>query len=160
MIAIPTSKQEVGAVGERLVIKHCICPRCKRKSTLKRLPTNFKCADVVCDFCGYLGQVKTKKVASLGQLPRKILGAAWKVQEERMNAGIYFPLFIVMVTQRGKFSIYYLCADLQNREMFVPRTPLSDAAKRKGWQGFTYDLSQVPRGAIVYLAGHQLDESG
>jgi len=27
--------------------------RCKREGTLRRLPANFKCADIICDFCGY-----------------------------------------------------------------------------------------------------------
>jgi hypothetical protein len=51
-----TTKQELGALGEQQVVRHCACPRCKRERTLKTLPPNFKCADVICDFCGYLGQ--------------------------------------------------------------------------------------------------------
>jgi len=47
---MPTTKQILGAWGERLITKKYACPRCKRFSTLKRLPTNFKCADIICDF--------------------------------------------------------------------------------------------------------------
>ncbi len=67
-----------------------------------------------------------------------------------MEAGIYFPLFLVLVEGRSH-SIYYLSADLQPPEMFVPRKPLSSTARRAGWQGFVYDLTRVADGAVVRL---------
>lgn len=138
---MPTEKQQLGERGEILVTRNCSCPRCKRLRTLRRLPPNFKCADVVCDFCGYLAQVKTARREDIDTLPTSILGGAWSVQKERMDAGIYFPLFLVLVNNRGKASINYLPADLQPPEMFVARKPLSSTARRAGWQGFRYDLS-------------------
>ena len=140
---MPTSKQLLGAKAEILVTKRCGCPKCKRAGTLRRLPTNFKCADVICDFCGYLAQVKGVSASSLEECPPKILGAAWGVQRKRMNAGIYFPLFVVLINSDGKASIYYLSADLQDRSIFKKRRPLSALAVRAGWQGFIYDLSLI-----------------
>lgn len=147
---MPTKKQELGTYGERLVTKHCICPKCKRDNTLKPLVQNFKCADVICDFCGYLAQVKTKTTANIHRLPAQILGAAWGPQKKRMDAGIYFPLFIVLVHNK-EHAIYYLAADLQEPLMFKPRKPLSSTAKRAGWQGFMYDLREVASGAVIRL---------
>jgi len=151
-----TAKQDLGRLGEELVVKHCPCPRCKRDRTLKRLPSNFKCADIICDFCGYLAQVKAQTTKNAGSLPRTVLGAAWSVQNERMAAGIYFPLFLVLVQTPRLFAIHYLSADLQPREMFVPRKALSAEARRAGWQGFMYDLSHVSPGAIVRIASRGL----
>ena len=54
-----TDKQKLGDFGERFVKQNFPCPKCKNKKTLKQLPPNFKCADIICDFCGYLAQVKT-----------------------------------------------------------------------------------------------------
>jgi type II restriction enzyme len=125
-----TTKQSLGTLGESLVSK-LACPRCKRKKVLRRLPVNFKCADVICDFCGYLTQVKSSTQKDVDILPSTILGAAWGPQFERMNSGIYFPLFIVLVTpNRRKRAIYFLPSDLQSSEMFVKRKPLSKTAKR------------------------------
>lgn len=107
------------------------------------MPTNFKCADVICDFCGYLAQVKGVSAGSLETCPPRILGAAWGVQQKRMKAGIYFPLFVVVVSPKGKAAIYYLSADLQDAAIFKPRRKLSASAVRAGWQGFTYDLSLI-----------------
>ena len=110
---------------------------------MRLLPTNFKCADLICDFCGFLAQVKSVTASDLSKLPRTILGAAWKPQKARMDSGIYFPLFVVLVGPRRKAAIYYLPRDLQRESMFVPRKPLSSRAKRAGWQGYLIDLSEA-----------------
>jgi len=137
-----TARQELGAFGEKLVAKVCNCPSCKRVGTLKTLPPNFKCADLICDFCGFLGQVKATSVSDVATLPKTILGAAWEPQRDRMRAGIYFPLFLVLRSPKAA-AVYYLSADLQTPEMFKERAPLSGTARRAGWQGFLYDLSSV-----------------
>ena len=146
-----TTRQELGRRGELLVAQICRCPRCKRSRTLRRLPSNFKCADVICDFCGYLAQVKTVTSRDPSRIPGAVLGAAWRVQKERMDAGIYFPLFIVLFGSPRRYAIYYLSADHQNRAMFSPRTPLSETARRAGWQGFLYNLKGASPGAIVMV---------
>ncbi|AZO39655.1 MAG: hypothetical protein EOS81_07165 [Mesorhizobium sp.] len=125
------------------MVADCTCPKCKGAKTLVRLPSNFKCADIICDFCGYLGQVKASRVKRLDVVPKAILGAAWRPQNDRMQAAIYFPLFLVLVDGAWQYSIYYLAADLQTPAMFKPRSPLSQTARRSGWQGFVYDLDAV-----------------
>ena len=147
---MPTAKQQLGAWGEQLVAKLCDCPKCKKSNTLRRLPPNFKCADLICDFCGYLAQVKSISVSSLGPLPKQVLGAAWGPQKARMDAAIYFPLFLVLKSSKAH-AIYYLPADLQSPALFSARKPLSQAARRKGWQGFLYLLEALPQGAFVRL---------
>lgn len=131
-----TKKQELGELGEYLVTKKCDCPKCKRKNTLRQLRKNFKCADIICDFCGFLAQVKARRTANIESVPSTILGAAWGPQKERMDAGNYFSLYIVFVNKDNPkdFSIFFLPAELQEPEMFVPRKPLSETARRAGWQ--------------------------
>lgn len=91
-----------------------------------------------------MAQVKATTADDLDRLPDRILGGAWSVQRERMEAGIYFPLFVVIRERVGSsHAIYYLSADLQTREMFVPRKPLSPEARRAGWQGFIYEIQAV-----------------
>lgn len=151
-----TAKQELGALGEQLVVQSCACPQCKRARTLRTLPPNFKCADIVCDFCGYLAQVKASTSVDGSTPPKILLGAAWGPQKQRMDAGIYFPLFLVLVAPRlGRFSIHYLSADLQAPELFHERPPLKETARRAGWQGFYYDLDSV-RDRLVLIAEGRL----
>lgn len=145
-----TTRQELGTFGEKLVAQECSCPKCKRPKSLVLLPRNFKCADLICDFCGYLAQVKASRVKDVEVVPRTVMGAAWGPQRERMASGVYFPLFLVLVSD-GATAIYYLSADLQTPEMFKERAPLSVTAKRAGWQGFLYDMTSV-RNRVVRVA--------
>ena len=63
-----------------------------------------------------------------------------------MDAGIYVPLFLVLVAPEPKtYSIFYLPANLQKPEMFQPRPPLPQSAQRPGWQGFMYNLELKDR---------------
>lgn len=145
-----TSKQKLGEKGEILVTKNCRCPKCNLKNTLRRLPTNFKCADIICDFCGFLAQVKCKTVSDVNKLTSECIGAAWKVQNERMGAGIYFPLYLVQIAGR-KISIFYLSTKHQTPKLFKIRKPLSSKAKRAGWQGFIYNFRVLPKNAFTRI---------
>ena len=50
--AVPrTQHQILGDYGE-VVVARLPCPKCKHERTLRRLTVNFRCADVICDFCG------------------------------------------------------------------------------------------------------------
>src|SRR5690348_12698965 len=104
---MPTKHQALGRWGEIVVARVSACPKCKRRRSLKRLPPNFKCADVICDFCGFLAQVKTANVRDISRPPKVILGAAWKPQRERMKAGIYFPLYLVL-RNGARWSVFFL----------------------------------------------------
>jgi len=146
-----TEKQKLGKRGELLVKKTANCPKCKKAKTFRLLPINFKCADIICDFCGYLAQVKTKTVSNIEQLPKNILGGAWGVQKSRMDSGIYFPLYLVLEDTKKNHAVYYLPADFQDEGLFIARKPLSEKAKRAGWQGFYYDFSSLTEGKLVRL---------
>lgn len=137
-----TSKQLLGDFGEMLVVKKASCPQCNKPRTLKKLPTNFKCADIICDFCGVLAQVKTCTVVDVDVPPRTLLGAAWGPQKERLRKGIVFDLYIVLKNER-RSAIYFLSKKNQTHKLFTPRKPLSETARRAGWQGFYYDLIKV-----------------
>ena len=111
---------------EQLVARHARCPGCKSSSkTFRLLPPTFKCADLICDFCGYLAQVKSKLVKGPlpDRCPNRIMGSHWAPQRDRMAAGIYFSLYLVLVSDSGEAGIYFLPRDLQTEEMFVPRNP-------------------------------------
>ena len=90
-------------------------------------------------------------VSVVSPLPKQVLGAAWGPQKARMESAIYFPLFLVLKAP-ASHAIYYLPTDFQSPALFSVRKPLSETARRKGWQGFMYVLAAVPDGAFVRLA--------
>lgn len=89
-------------------------------------------------------------VKALTPPPKQVLGAAWGPQKDRMDSAIYFALYLVLKAPTGQ-AIFYLPTDLQNPNLFVPRKPLSESAKRSGWQGFMYDLTTLQNGALIQL---------
>jgi hypothetical protein len=136
---------------ERLVAHHARCPGCKSSSkTFRLLPPSFKCADLICDFCGYLAQVKSKSTKGPlpDRCPNRILGASWGPQRQRMEAGIYFSLYVVLVSDTGEVAIYFLPRDLQTRDMFVARKPLRATARRAGLVGFTIHMDKALTPAV------------
>jgi hypothetical protein len=144
----PTARQVTGDRGERAVIRHVACPRCNRTKQLAQLPRNFQCADLICKFCGFLAQVKTTTVAAQAAgPPNTILGAAWRPQHEQIIAGIYQSLYIVGLTKAGRLvRIDYVPAHILQATptVFAPREPLSQQARRAGWQGFMLRIDRLP----------------
>jgi len=143
---LATSHQKLGEKGEAMVCKHVPCPRCNRDRHLAKLQRNFQCADLICKFCGYLAQVKATTLTG-EELPDRVLGAAWGPQHEQIIAGIYHGLFIVGFSARGRLvRIDYIPAHILQTtpEIFEPRRPLKETAKRAGWQGFVYNLKRLP----------------
>lgn len=99
---------------------------------------------MICDFCGYLAQVKTRQVRDVEVLPTSFPGAAWRPLRDRMRAGIYIPIFFVLLSATNReSSIWYLPADLQGEGIFTGRPPLKESAKRAGWRGTKIDLHAV-----------------
>jgi hypothetical protein len=108
---------------------------------------------VICKFCGFLAQVKATTLPDgTDALPDRVMGAAWKPQQEQMIAGIFHGLYVVGFSGKGRLvQIDYVPAHVLQAtpEVFLPRSPLSPTAKRAGWQGFTYDLRALPRIGIM-----------
>lgn len=142
-----TKHQTLGEKGEIAVSQLIPCPRCNKPKHLTRLPPNFQCADIICKFCGFLAQVKTTRLkGSNSNLPSTVLGAAWGPQHEQIIAGIYHGLYIVCYDKSDTLArIDFIPAHILQAtpEIFEPRKPLSESAKRAGWQGFVIRLDRV-----------------
>ena len=153
---MPTTTQALGRRGEKAVCTHIACPRCGRDKQFRALPPNFECVDVICKFCGFLAQVKATTGASPDGPPTSVLGGAWRPQHERVIAGIFHPLYVVTYAGTSLARIDYIPAHMLSAHpaVFKPRAKLSESAKRAGWQGFVYDLRQLPSVAMqqVYPA--------
>jgi len=131
------------------VCKHARCPRCNRIQVFKQLPRNFECADIICKFCGFLGQVKATRLADgSDSFPDRIMSAAWNPQHQRILAGIYNGLYLVGYRQdaRTLVRIDYVPPHILEAvpEVFEPRNPLSKTAKRAGWRGFLLNIGKLP----------------
>jgi Dam-replacing family len=157
---VPTSNQDVGQRGEKAVCSHVACPRCGRAKQFRALPANFECVDVICKFCGFLAQVKATNGSTAEGAPSTVLGAAWRPQHERIIGGIFHALYVVTFEKRSLIRIDYVPAHMLGAfpGVFKPRKKLSESARRAGWQGFVYDLRELPPVAMQQV--YPADASG
>ena len=142
-----TQKQKNGEFGEVYVKKHVYCPKCKsKKHTFVQLPSGFPCADLICNFCGYLAQVKTCYSSNTDQCPRMLPGAGWEPLAKRMTKNIFYPIYVVVRNRRDPMkdvSIFYIPAELQTSKMFI-RSRASVVKKTKRVvKGVRFDLSKA-----------------
>lgn len=148
-----TQRQVHGELAEKLVCKHCSCPKCKKPrkiAKLRVLPKSFECADVICNFCGFLAQVKRTEEGR-DRLP----GGGWKVQKLKLDAGIFHPLYVVTFKKDKFLRINYLPADFMKRSIFVPRTITIKSGRPKDrprlHRMFDYDLSDLESNVSVQV---------
>jgi len=104
---------------------------------------------VICKFCGFLAQVKAVTLTDGSEeLPDRVMGAAWRPQQEQIIAGIFHSLYVAGFSSKLELiRIDYVPSHMLQAtpNVFQPRAPLSATAKRAGWQGFNYDLTKLPR---------------
>jgi hypothetical protein len=76
------------------------------------------------------------------------MSAAWNPQHQRILAGIYNGLYLVGYRQNARtlVRIDYVPPHILEAvpEVFEPRKPLSETAKRAGWQGFLLNIGKLP----------------
>jgi type II restriction enzyme len=120
----------------RVIRKFIACQECGR-GPLVALPPNYPTVDIICQFCSNTAQVKTFRTKSeANRLPRNIVSAAWKPQKERMDAGIFQPLYIVSFYDSRPLRAYYLSSKIQKKyqkELFIKRKPLPSYNVRAGF---------------------------
>jgi hypothetical protein len=82
-------------------------------------------------------------------------GAGWSLgpQHQRIIAGIFHPLYVVGFDGRALRRIDYVPAHMLGAypSVFKPRKKLSETARRAGWQGFVYDLRELPPVAMQQM---------
>jgi type II restriction enzyme len=118
---------------------------------------------MICDFCGFVAQVKTARRPDPENVAPTYLGGAWRPQKERMDAGIYTTLYLVNAPKSEALSenacfLFFLPAEAQEPEMFVPREPLGPNARRAGWQGFRIELGPFVERVIALGRGVDREE--
>ncbi len=76
------------------------------------------------------------------------MSAAWGPQHQRILAGIYHGLYLAGYRQNGRtlVRIDYVPPHILKAtpQVFEPRNPLSETAKRAGWRGYLLNISKLP----------------
>lgn len=139
-----TPSKIIGEAIEDWVCQNMSCPICKEPKckhcgtrTLQKLPASFKSADLVCTKCHTKVQVKAKKNSFFtvdGQV-KKIIGAEYTTTLESFQKSIHYYLISYSLEKMVVNEVYHISPKNLKPKQVVPRKPLSEDAKRAGWQG-------------------------
>ena len=129
-----SKSQKIRVMSENWVGKNMFCPCCG-DSHIFALKNNEPVADMKCNNCGEIFELKSKK----GNIGKKINDGAYTTMLRRITS-ITNPELLVM-----QYSSDYIVTDLIfiPKFFFVPqiiekRKPLASTARRAGWIGCNY----------------------
>lgn len=133
--------QKIRVMSEKWTEKNMFCPCCGNLHLLK-LKNNEPAADMKCEKCGEIFELKSKK----GRIGKKINDGAYLTMIERITS-VTNPELLVM-----QYSSEYAVTDLTLIPKFflVPpiiekKKTLSPTARRAGWTGCNILYYKIPR---------------
>lgn len=133
--------QKIRIMSESWVGKNMFCPCCGNLHICE-LKNNEPVADMKCDNCGEIFELKSKE----GKIGKKINDGAYSTMIGRITSITNPELFVM------QYSSNYAVTDLTlvPKFFFVPqiiekRKPLAPTARRAGWTGCNILYSEIPQ---------------
>lgn len=146
-----SNSQKIRVMSENWVAKNIFCPICGN-SHICNLENNLPVADLQCDNCGEIFELKSKK----GKITTKISDGAYSTMIERINSADNPDLFIM------SYSADYQVKDLLLvpkfffvEDIIEKRKPLAPTAKRAGWVGCNIIFGNVPSQGRIKIVENQ-----
>jgi type II restriction enzyme len=146
--AYVSGSQNARVWTEGWVASRLYCPNCGASSLTKH-PNNRPVADFVCEACGEDYELKSQK----SRFGAKVNDGAYRTMMERLQASNN-PNLMLMNYDRSTLSVTNLI--IVPRQFFTPRAiapraPLSEKARRAGWQGCNILLGAIPEAGKIWL---------
>lgn len=135
-----SASQKIRTMTEAWVASHMFCPCCGAPR-LTKLPDNMPVADMRCDSCGEIFELKSKA----GRLGKKIVAGAYDVMISRIQSNNNPHLLIL---QYDPEHAVVTTLTLVPKFFFTPlviekRHPLAATAHRAGWTGCNILYEQI-----------------
>ena len=149
--------QKVRVMSEFWLTQNLFCPCCGN-AHIDKMRNNLPVADVHCDNCGEVFELKSKR----NRIGSKILDGAYNTMIQRITSNVNPQLFVM------QYSAKFFVTDLTfiPKFFFTPdiieqRKPLPDTAKRAGWVGCSILYREIPeQGKIgIIRDGHEIEVS-
>lgn len=133
--------QKIRVMSESWVGSNMFCPCCGNAHIFE-LKNNEPVADMKCDNCGGIFELKSKE----GRVGKKINDGAYVTMIERITSATNPELFVM------QYSSDYMVTDLilVPKFFFIPqiiekRKPLAPTARRAGWTGCNILYAEIPQ---------------
>ena len=130
----------IGRAGEKYCSKNMKCIECNSCDWLECI-TNEKSKDQICNNCKKNYQIKCKKIGKkqhsniLINKTFKTIGAEYNTTLKSIDQNIDYIIILYDNKSYKILDILHIKSSNITCENIIPRKPLSDKAKREGWQG-------------------------
>lgn len=148
--------QKIRVMSECWVGNNMFCPCCGN-SRICKLKNNEPVADMKCENCGEIFELKSKQ----GKFGKKINDGAYSTMLERVTSTTNPELFVM------QYSSDYAVTDLTliPKFFFVPsiiekRKPLAQTARRGGWIGCNILYSEIPEQGKINIIKNSVVRPG
>lgn len=146
-----SNSQKIRVMSENWVGKNIFCPICGN-SHISNLGNNMPVADLQCDNCGEIYELKSKK----GKIGKKINDGAYSTMLERINSSSNPDLFIMSYSQDYQVTDLILIPKFFFVESIIEkRKPLPPTARRAGWVGCNIVFGDIPTQAQIKIIENQ-----
>lgn len=150
-----SKSQRIRVMSEFWVSHNIYCPACGN-SHISKLSNNLPVADLKCENCGNVYELKSKK----NRFGAKIVDGAYSTMIERITSDSNPDLFVMQYSD----DLQVLNLTLIPKFFFVPsiiekRKPLSENARRAGWTGCNILYSKIPEQGKITVIRDQVPVS-
>ena len=151
-----SNSQKIRVLSEDWVARNIYCPICGNPH-ICNLSNNMPVADLQCDNCGEIFELKSKK----GNMGKKISDGAYATMIERINSNTNPDLFVMSYSPDYQVTNLLLVPKFFFVESIIEkRKPLADTARRAGWIGCNILFSDIPQqGRIKIIENQQVMDS-
>lgn len=149
-----SKSQKIRVMSEYWVSQNMYCPCCGNPH-IDKLENNSPVADMQCDYCGEIFELKAKE----GNVGKKINDGSYYTMIERITSSTNPDLFVLSYST----DYYIISLTMIPKFFFVPqiiekRKPLAPHARRAGWTGCNILYSNIPeQGKIDIIQNSQIN---
>lgn len=146
--AYSSGSQKARVWTEAWVRDSLFCPNCGETS-LDKYANNKPVADFVCRVCDENYELKSQK-AKFG---RKVTDGALRTMTERLAAKDNPNLLLLnyAATERSVTNLIVVPKHFFVPDIIEPRKPLSETARRAGWQGCNILVGEIPAAGKIWI---------
>ena len=142
--------QIIRVTSELWMTNEMYCPSCGNAS-LYHLPNNSRLADFMCESCGEIYELKSKR----GSIGKTILDGAYHAAVERIRSSTNPNLFVMRYHERHVEGLTVVPKYFFTPDVLKMRPPLAPTARRAGYVGSWIMYGEIPdSGKISVIESH------
>ena len=144
-----SASQKIRVMSERWFTQNLFCPCCGN-IRIEKMPNNSPVADVYCENCGEIFELKSKRT----HIGAKILDGAYHTMIERITSNVNPQLFVMQYSNLSVTDLTLIPKFFFTPDVIEKRKPLPPTARRAGWVGCNILYQKIPaQGKIAVIRG-------